>query len=228
MWRFRRHGGTFRNATATGTRSTTVSARGGMTERGPRTSTGSGGAGVRAEGGDPTVVGSAAAPVSAGDPQEEARRRRRARLAAADLGRSRGGLTTKVHLAADVQCRPLSVKVTADQRGDSPEFSAVLDRIAVRDPRGGPVRCRPGAVLADKTPHAAMGQASRTASKIRFGRAERARRRRKYANSDGSNAMSYKPSPHVAFHRRSHRNSWTASKSDRPNSACNTTAAAST
>jgi transposase len=59
-------------------------------------------------------------------------------------------LTTKVHLAADARCRPLSVKVTAGQRGDSPEFTAVLERIAVRDARGGPARCRPGAVLADK------------------------------------------------------------------------------
>lgn len=53
-------------------------------------------------------------------------------------------------MAADARCRPLSLKVTAGQRGDSPEFKAVLDKIAVRDPRGGPARCRPGAVLADK------------------------------------------------------------------------------
>ena len=36
------------------------------------------------------------------------RRRRRARLTAAALGRSRGGLTCKVHLAADRRCRPLA------------------------------------------------------------------------------------------------------------------------
>ncbi len=48
---------------------------------------------------------------------------------------------------------------------------------------------------------------SRTASKIRCGRAERASRRRKYDSSDGSNAVSCRPSPHAAFHRRSHRNS---------------------
>ena len=119
-----------------------------------RTTPESDGVGDWAEGGDPAVVGSAAESAQAGDPQEEAhraaRRRRRARLAAAGLGRSRGGLTTKVHLAADGRCRPLSVKVTAGQHGDSPEFTAVLERIAVRDPRGGPARCRPEAVPADK------------------------------------------------------------------------------
>ncbi|WP_297543666.1 hypothetical protein [Amycolatopsis sp.] len=40
------------------------------------------------------------------------RRRRRARLKAAALGRSRGGLTCKVHLSADRRCRPLSFVVT--------------------------------------------------------------------------------------------------------------------
>lgn len=36
------------------------------------------------------------------------RRRHRARLKAAKLGRSRGGLSSKVHLPADQRCRPLS------------------------------------------------------------------------------------------------------------------------
>lgn len=76
------------------------------------------------------------------------RRRCGACLAASDLGRFRGGLTTKVHLAADGRCRPLSAKVAAGQPGDSPEFTTVLERIAVPDPRSGPAPCRPAAVLA--------------------------------------------------------------------------------
>jgi transposase len=66
------------------------------------------------------------------------------------LGRSRGGLTTKVHLACEHGQKPLSIVITAGQRGDSPQFQAVLEGIAV--PRRGRTRprARPGRVLADK------------------------------------------------------------------------------
>jgi transposase len=66
------------------------------------------------------------------------------------LGRSRGGLTTKLHLACEQGQRPLSIVVTGGQRGDSPQFAAVLDGIRV--PRQGPgrPRTRPDRVLADK------------------------------------------------------------------------------
>ncbi|GLX48784.1 hypothetical protein Shyhy01_17340 [Streptomyces hygroscopicus subsp. hygroscopicus] len=77
------------------------------------------------------------------------RRRRRARLAAADLGRSRGGLTTKTHLSRVPQCRPLSLKITAGQAGDSPQFIPVLNKIRVPGPVGRP-RTRPDAVAGDK------------------------------------------------------------------------------
>lgn len=60
------------------------------------------------------------------------RRRRMARLKAADLGRSRGGLTSKIHLAAD-----------------SPRFTTVMDKIKVCGPVGRP-RTRPGAAVGDK------------------------------------------------------------------------------
>ncbi|GDY49062.1 hypothetical protein SANT12839_099440 [Streptomyces antimycoticus] len=36
------------------------------------------------------------------------------------IGRSRGGLTTKIHLAADGNCRPLAFRLTAGQAGDAP------------------------------------------------------------------------------------------------------------
>ncbi len=66
------------------------------------------------------------------------------------LGRSRGGLTTKVHLACEQGQKPLSVLITAGQRGDSPQFQAVLAGIRVPRPGPGRPRCRPRRVLADK------------------------------------------------------------------------------
>ena len=86
------------------------------------------------------------------------RRRRRARLAAAAPGRSRGGLTSKIHLAIDTARRPLAVIVTAGQAKDSPRFIPVLDKVRVRGPAGRP-RTRPGAVAADKAHSSAANRA---------------------------------------------------------------------
>ncbi|MFH8738489.1 IS5 family transposase [Streptomyces sp. NPDC017964] len=65
------------------------------------------------------------------------------------LGRSRGGLTTKVHLAADDHCRPLAFVLTPGQAGDAPAFEQVMATIRVPRPLGRP-RVRPAMVLADK------------------------------------------------------------------------------
>ncbi|WP_446463231.1 IS5 family transposase [Streptomyces sp. BRA346] len=66
------------------------------------------------------------------------------------LGRSRGGLTTKIHLACDGRGRPLAVLLTAGQRHDSVCARPLLERIRVpRLGRGRP-RCRPDHVIADK------------------------------------------------------------------------------
>ncbi len=65
------------------------------------------------------------------------------------LGRSRGGFSTKVHLACEQGQKPLAVIVTAGQRGDAPQFTAVMDAIAVPRPLGRP-RTRPDRVLADR------------------------------------------------------------------------------
>lgn len=75
------------------------------------------------------------------------------------LGRSRDGLTSKIHLAADRRRRPLSFFLTAGQAADSPQFTPVLKKIRVRLPVGRP-RTQPGAVAADKTPHAAVRSGS--------------------------------------------------------------------
>ncbi|MCX4398670.1 MULTISPECIES: IS5 family transposase [unclassified Streptomyces] len=54
------------------------------------------------------------------------------------LGRSRGGFTTKLHLAVEQGQKPMSILVTAGQRGDSPQFEAVLERGSRAPHRGGP------------------------------------------------------------------------------------------
>ncbi|MEV7730215.1 IS5 family transposase [Streptomyces sp. NPDC087917] len=66
------------------------------------------------------------------------------------LGRSRGGLTTKLHLAVEQGQKPLALLITAGHRHDSPQFQPVLE--AIRIPRAGPgrPRTRPDRVRADK------------------------------------------------------------------------------
>jgi hypothetical protein len=70
------------------------------------------------------------------------------------LGRSRGGLTTKVHLAADGRGRPLAIVVTPGNVNDSTVFDTVQDAVldAVRVPRlsAGRPRRRPETVIAAK------------------------------------------------------------------------------
>ncbi|WP_203756879.1 IS5 family transposase, partial [Actinoplanes cyaneus] len=66
------------------------------------------------------------------------------------LGRSRGGLTTKTHLACEQGQKVMAFIVTAGQRGDSPQFIPVLRKIRVGRPGGGRPRTRPDVVLADK------------------------------------------------------------------------------
>ncbi|MEU5386062.1 IS5 family transposase [Kitasatospora cineracea] len=66
------------------------------------------------------------------------------------LGRSRGGWTTKIHLACEQRQKPLSILVTAGQRGDSPQFVPVLEAIRVPRPGPGRPRTRPDRVRADK------------------------------------------------------------------------------
>ncbi|QKV72428.1 IS5 family transposase [Amycolatopsis sp. Hca4] len=66
------------------------------------------------------------------------------------LGRSRGGWTTKLHLATEQGHKPLSLLVTAGQRGDSPQFEAVLAGIHIARAGAGRARTRPDRVLADK------------------------------------------------------------------------------
>ena len=74
----------------------------------------------------------------------------RARQGPGGAGRSRGGLTSKIHLLADAGCRPLARVTSAGQRHDSLAFAPLMDRLKIaRRGRRRP-RTRPGQVLADK------------------------------------------------------------------------------
>lgn len=66
------------------------------------------------------------------------------------LGRSRGGLSTKLHLACEDGQKPLSLVLSAGQAGDAPRFEAVMAGIRVARPGGGRPRTRPDRVRADK------------------------------------------------------------------------------
>jgi transposase len=66
------------------------------------------------------------------------------------LGRSRGGWTTKTHLACEQGRKLMALLVTAGHRGDSPQFIAVLSKLRVTRVGGGRPRTRPQLVLADK------------------------------------------------------------------------------
>ncbi len=66
------------------------------------------------------------------------------------MGRSRGGLTTKIHLAADARARPISRVITPGQRHDTVAFEPVMAGIRIRRRGRGRPRTRPDRVLCDK------------------------------------------------------------------------------
>jgi hypothetical protein len=65
------------------------------------------------------------------------------------LGRSRGGLSTKIHLAADDRCRPIAQVITAGQRHDAVAFQPLMRAIRIRRRGHGRPRTRPATVRAD-------------------------------------------------------------------------------
>ena len=67
------------------------------------------------------------------------------------LGRSRGGLSAKVHLASEQGRKTLATTLTPGQAADSPQFVPVLQRIRVPRRSGpGRPRTRPDRVLGDR------------------------------------------------------------------------------
>jgi hypothetical protein len=68
------------------------------------------------------------------------------------LGRTKGGFSTKLHLACDAKGRPLSVVLTPAQRHGSTQLEALLDAVRVPRPEGTPARPRkhPEHLIADR------------------------------------------------------------------------------
>lgn len=66
------------------------------------------------------------------------------------IGRSRGGLSTKLHAAVEGRGLPLAAVLTPGQAGDNPQLVPLLN--AIRVPRLGPgrPRSRPAGLVADK------------------------------------------------------------------------------
>ena len=100
-------------------------------------------------GGAPQAAADATAADQAGADRAATRRRRKARAKAAGLGRSRGGLSSKIHAAVDSAGLPLAFVLTPGQAADCPQFRTVLEKIRVPGSVGRP-RTRPDAVAADK------------------------------------------------------------------------------
>lgn len=65
------------------------------------------------------------------------------------LGRSRGGLAAKIHLSCEQGQKVVFLLATAGQRGDSPQFQPVPERISVPRLGMGRPRKRPDKVRAD-------------------------------------------------------------------------------
>lgn len=66
------------------------------------------------------------------------------------IGRSRGGLTCKIHTVADGRGRFLGLVLTGGQVADTKLLPEVLDQIRVPRPGSGRPRTRPDRLLADK------------------------------------------------------------------------------
>ena len=66
------------------------------------------------------------------------------------IGRSRGGLTTKIHHAVDGRGRPLAIVVTGGHRHDGVILPQVLADIRVPRRGAGRARTRPDSVLGDR------------------------------------------------------------------------------
>ena len=74
-------------------------------------------------------------------------------------GRSRGGLSTKIHAGAGGHGRPLALVVTGGQRNDRAALETVLAGIRIPGLHAGRARTRPEAVIADRAYPAAAYRA---------------------------------------------------------------------
>ncbi|MFE6548406.1 IS5 family transposase [Streptomyces sp. NPDC057746] len=118
------------------------------------------------------------------------------------LGRSRGGLTTKLHLAVEQGQKPKSIVITAGQRRDSPQFEVVLGRIRVPRLGFGRPHTRPRRVRADKAYVSRKNRAHLRRRGIRCtipDKSDEARNRRKH-RSRGGRPPKFDQEDHKARH----------------------------
>ncbi|MFI2352449.1 IS5 family transposase [Streptomyces sp. NPDC019443] len=104
------------------------------------------------------------------------------------LGRSRGGFTTKLHLAVEQGQKPMSIVISAGQRGDSPQFEPVLEKVRVPRIGSGRPRARPDRVRADKACPSRRNRAYLRRRGIRCtipDKADQARNRKKLGSRGG-------------------------------------------
>jgi transposase len=84
------------------------------------------------------------------------------------LGRSRGGLTTKVHTICDGGGRNLATRLTPGQDGDTSQLVALVDQVRVARPGGrGRPRTRPDHLIGDKAYSSRANRAALRARHIR-------------------------------------------------------------
>ena len=84
-----------------------------------------------------------------GGARPPARGGRKRGASAQALGRSRGGFSTKLHLAVDRAGRPLGFVLTGGERNEQPVLDALLRACRTPNPVGRPKEL-PGAVVADR------------------------------------------------------------------------------
>ena len=111
------------------------------------------------------------------------------------LGRSRGGLTSKIHLVVDGRGLPMSIILTPGQAGDNPQLLPLLDQITVGRNGPGRPRRRPERVLADKAYSHPSTRAALRARRIGFTSPERIDQiqRRRAKGSRGGRPPAFDP-----------------------------------
>lgn len=66
------------------------------------------------------------------------------------LGRSKGGFSTKIHLRCDDNGKPITFLLTVGERHEAVVFEQLMTQGAVKRPKVGRPRLRPGRVVGDK------------------------------------------------------------------------------
>jgi len=68
----------------------------------------------------------------------------------ADIGKNRGGLTTKIHLRVDGNGKPLAFHITPGQAHDCPPSKKLLEQVKIKQIGCGRPKCYPKAMIADQ------------------------------------------------------------------------------